>query len=306
MVEIYQPGGEGGVTTINGLDGDITLAAGTNITLVPVGNTITINSTGGTGGTVTTDGSGTANYIPFFIGATELGISPDGGTTTLFFDGAGDLNLDGTGVIYGDPVNGLTMGSNYIEGFDSGGNQYTIQPAAVEAFPGSYSYVGGIGGGDSIVGNSFNLGTQGVIIQDLGAAYYTSIDGGSFNLQSGGVIDGATGNQASGAQMTIGSGTYADGYHGGSVIFTVGGGVVSNGTFQFINPTSGNLQIDNTAITGVRNVSFIDSNGTIPVVVSVPSTSTSTGIIGQIAYSSTYFYVCVATNSWKRIALSSF
>jgi hypothetical protein len=39
-----------GVEAINGLDGDITLAAGTNITLVPVGNTITINSTGGGGG----------------------------------------------------------------------------------------------------------------------------------------------------------------------------------------------------------------------------------------------------------------
>jgi hypothetical protein len=34
MVEIFQPS-EAGVTTINGLDGDITLAAGTNITLVP-------------------------------------------------------------------------------------------------------------------------------------------------------------------------------------------------------------------------------------------------------------------------------
>ena len=305
MAEIVQPDT---TTEINGLTGNVTLAAGTNITLGTVGNTITINSSGGGGGggTVTTDGSGTANYIPLFIGATELGISPDGGTTTLFFDGAGALNLSGTGVIYGDPVNGLTMGSNYIEGFDSGGNQYTIQPATVEAFPGSYSYVGGIGGGDSIAGNSFNLGTEGVVIQDLGAAHYTSIDGGSFNLQSGGVIDGATGNQASGAQMTIGSGTYAGGYHGGSVIFTVGGGVDSNGTFQFINSTGGNLQIDNTAVTGAKNVSFIDSNGTIPVVVSVPSTSTSTGIIGQIAYSSTYFYVCVATNSWKRIALSSF
>lgn len=38
------------VNTINGLSGGVTLAAGTNITLTPVGNTITINSSGGGGG----------------------------------------------------------------------------------------------------------------------------------------------------------------------------------------------------------------------------------------------------------------
>lgn len=37
--------GSGGVTNINGITGAVTFAAGTNVTLVPVGNTITINST---------------------------------------------------------------------------------------------------------------------------------------------------------------------------------------------------------------------------------------------------------------------
>jgi hypothetical protein len=39
--------------------------------------------------------------------------------------------------------------------------------------------------------------------------------------------------------------------------------------------------------------------------VSPPATATSTGIAGQIAYDSSYVYVCVATNTWKRSALSS-
>lgn len=35
----------------------------------------------------------------------------------------------------------------------------------------------------------------------------------------------------------------------------------------------------------------------------VPATSTSTGQTGEIAVSSTYIYVCTATNSWSRVAL---
>jgi hypothetical protein len=35
---------------------------------------------------------------------------------------------------------------------------------------------------------------------------------------------------------------------------------------------------------------------------SVPASSTSTGVKGQIAVNSTSMYVCVATNSWLRFA----
>lgn len=37
----------------------------------------------------------------------------------------------------------------------------------------------------------------------------------------------------------------------------------------------------------------------------VPSTASSTGVQGQIAVDSSYVYLCVATNTWKRSALSS-
>lgn len=37
----------------------------------------------------------------------------------------------------------------------------------------------------------------------------------------------------------------------------------------------------------------------------VPTTSGSTGAAGDFAYNSTYLYVCVATNTWKRIAYDS-
>lgn len=38
---------------------------------------------------------------------------------------------------------------------------------------------------------------------------------------------------------------------------------------------------------------------------SVPSTKTSTGTTSQVAYDSNYFYICVATNKWVRIALAT-
>jgi hypothetical protein len=39
---------------------------------------------------------------------------------------------------------------------------------------------------------------------------------------------------------------------------------------------------------------------------SVPFSSSASGSAGDMTYDSDYFYVCVATNSWKRAALSTF
>jgi len=95
MVEIFQPGA-GGVTTINGLDGDVTLAAGTNITLGTVGNTITINSTGGgTWGSITgtlssqTDLQNALNAKQATL-VSATNIKTINGTTLL---GSGDLTV---------------------------------------------------------------------------------------------------------------------------------------------------------------------------------------------------------------------
>lgn len=39
--------------------------------------------------------------------------------------------------------------------------------------------------------------------------------------------------------------------------------------------------------------------------VSAPSTAGSSGVAGQVAYDSSYFYVCTATNTWKRVAIAT-
>ena len=38
---------------------------------------------------------------------------------------------------------------------------------------------------------------------------------------------------------------------------------------------------------------------------SVPSTASSTGVAGTLAYDSSYLYVCVATNTWNRVAIAT-
>ena len=39
--------------------------------------------------------------------------------------------------------------------------------------------------------------------------------------------------------------------------------------------------------------------------VTAPASKTSTGVVGQLAYDANYFYVCTATNTWKRNVIST-
>ena len=72
--------------------------------------------------------------------------------------------------------------------------------------------------------------------------------------------------------------------------------------------------IRNNFVTAASEITNLQSNvttlqTTISDVITantVPATSGSLGSIGQLAVDSSYLYVCIATNTWKRVSLSSF
>jgi hypothetical protein len=81
---------------------------------------------------------------------------------------------------------------------------------------------------------------------------------------------------------------------------------------NFIRSTVNTFPVANTSQLGVVKVDGTSiaaaANGVISVIGisnSAPATSASIGKQGFIAYDSSYIYVCVANNNWKRVAISS-
>jgi len=73
----------------------------------------------------------------------------------------------------------------------------------------------------------------------------------------------------------------------------------SNGTNQFIVGGSGIVQITNgLQLNGASNVFRIVSSQT-------PASASATGTAGTICWDTSYIYVCTATNTWKRVAIST-
>ena len=150
------------VKSLNGLKDSITLVAGSNITITPSGNDLTISSSGG--GTGAISGSGTANYIPKFSNTTTLtnstlfetsskvGIGTTNPQSSLSVggDGFSDATISGTAVsssgigVYGEANNVFGHG---VFGYASGSNGtgivgYGLSPARAAFFLGDVSVSG--------------------------------------------------------------------------------------------------------------------------------------------------------------------
>jgi len=79
------------------------------------------------------------------------------------------------------------------------------------------------------------------------------------------------------------------------------GAIVFNGAYTF--PTADGSNGQSLLTDGSGNISFGTPTATASA--SAPASATSTGTAGTIAYDSNYIYICTATNTWKRVAISS-
>jgi hypothetical protein len=59
-------------------------------------------------------------------------------------------------------------------------------------------------------------------------------------------------------------------------------------------------------ITDTNEVYIHDGTEFVPIITNrTPSSATDTGVKGQVAYDTNYIYVCVNSNVWKRVSIST-
>ena len=46
-------------------------------------------------------------------------------------------------------------------------------------------------------------------------------------------------------------------------------------------------------------------NGNLEIKGNTPASATATGTVGQIHWDGDYIYICIATNTWKRVLIES-
>jgi len=106
------------------------------------------------------------------------------------------------------------------------------------------------------------------------------------------------------AKQSIGLGTTANDHSGDSLRVA---GTKINANFTEIYTAIGNGTLPALA-TVAKTGEYTDLSGrppTAPALVAAPLSATATGVVGQVSFDANYFYVCVNTNTWKRVALTT-
>ena len=235
----------------------------------------------------------------------EAGEDLTGSDNTLVGRLAGNKMTTGTGsVLIGNEAGELltngsqnvAIGSNALESANAGSYNVAIGSNSLNdqnlGTPGQAVYNTSVGYSS---GSALTSGTQNVI---LGALAGTTITTGSNNTLIGhnAEPDGGVGSN----QIIIGHGVIG---HGDNII------VIGNTSNTAIHPEG-----DNAIDLGSVSYSFKDAyiQGTsnaggfkVDAMQAVPASASATGIIGDIRFTADYIFVCVATDTWKRSALTT-
>lgn len=92
----------------------------------------------------------------------------------------------------------------------------------------------------------------------------------------------------------------SDGVH-----WIANGGAVSSTAFADIT----GVPADNAALVTALGLLAPKANavftGTFRIATATPASSAAAGTAGQVAWDASYIYICVATNTWKRVAITT-
>ena len=269
------------VKSVNSLTEAVTLAAGSNVTITPSGNTLTIASTGGGGGGNTLDAA-------YDQGGAGIGrtITADNGAVNI--QGTGGLKVTGAvwldGTTGGTPVSGAGTRMMWIPAkaaFRAGevsgtewddasiGTYSTVHGGQNNTASSQWSIVGG--GKDNIaqigsyamvsggMGNNANNTSSAIAggRANNATGVESFVGGGGVNTAGGGanaVVAGGFSNTASGTQATIGGG---NGNTATNTQATVGGGLtnIASGELSTVSGGQSNTASGqySTALGGLQN-----------------------------------------------------
>jgi hypothetical protein len=167
----------------------------------------------------------------------------------------------------------------------AGGLQNTGQGVYSSVLGGTYGYA--MGEGSIVVGGS----------HCTGSGYHSVTLGGFHNLASGrfSIAGGEMSRVSGNYGIALGRRAYVPTKHSGSVLFADGRNV-DHYTQSFDSCT-----LDFQSGLFVRNGTLkLHMNQRVPIV------NNDIGVAGEIAIDNNYIYVCIADNSWKLAALSTF
>ena len=152
--------------------------------------------------------------------------------------------------------------------------------------------------------NSYNFNTGTTAVNIASGNIYTTVGSATLILNSfnTAISNGGSSFIATGTKLTLSSPSFA---------FSQSG---FNNTNKFIKilDASGNIGfVDIPNYLGGDNIS-IDTSDPLNYVIdnkaditTAPASATDTGATGEIRYTSDFIYICVATNTWKRVAIST-
>tara|TARA_R110001599_G_scaffold276091_1_gene477383 strand:- start:423 stop:1367 length:945 start_codon:yes stop_codon:yes gene_type:complete len=268
-----------------------------------------------------TPAAGTLNTIPIFTSAVALGDSSilrsGAGATSVYTFGGGTA-IDDTSITTSD----LTTSGNTILG-NAGTDALTVNSTSAFANNATFS-----SSADIVMSNTSKilLGTTMTIEHPLnGNAIISEVGGGNLSLFSDDTLEIKSGQAGENFARFTKDGPIELYYDNVKKFSTVSAGVsIDNGSLTVQGSAGNNGQVTlagNGVVNGTTslrlavgstNIVSVAATGTtttgqinIAALNTAPASAGATGILGEIRFTADYIYVCVATDTWKRVLIAT-